>query len=151
MFGSWTTYGGLALAASMLGAGLTFPELPDLLATSGSGSTPPTSAQIKKMASLSEANATLRAGCQRYTYDYRISPPESQWSLETFLVGPKGERLGSDDILSGADPTTGTKTWTICKTNAEAGRFTVKGKFTYNDYPEQYSGWIQPTTFTLTK
>lgn len=139
---------GAVLAAGLVGGGLLpFPLLPG--GNGGSTQAAPSAAQFRSMGSTHEANGTLRRGCHRYRYTYRVSPPSDQWSLETFLVGPHGAGLGSDDVISGADPRSGVKHWRICRSNTRPGRFTIKGKLTYNDYPDTYSGWISPSHFRL--
>lgn len=127
-------------------------SLPGLGSSSGTGTTTtPTAAQWRAMGHFSSRNGTLRSGCHRHYYRYRVTPPSSQWSLETFLYGPKGGRLGSDVILSGADPKAGQKYFTICRSNTQPGTFTIRGKLTYQNYPDQRSGWVTPARFRLTK
>lgn len=136
-------YHGVALVA-LLGA---LSGLPGLGTSGGSGGAPRT--DWRAMGHLWSASGKLRNGCHQHHYNYKISPPSSQWSLETFLIGPAGKRLGSDVVLSGADTKAGTKSFTICKANTRPGSFTIKGKLTYDDYPAQPSGWIRPTHFRL--
>ena len=144
----WTnTYGAVGVIA-LLGSVISLPGPSD---EHGSSWASPSAAQIRKMASTHGTSGRLRHGCKSYRYSYKVSAPSDEWGLETFLIGPKGGRLGSDAILSGGDPRSGTKTWKICRTNTTPGRFTIKGRLTYNRYPEQYTGWIRPSHFTLTK
>lgn len=125
--------------------------LPGLGSLGSSTPAAPTPAQWRAMGHLSSGNAKLRSGCHKHTYHYRITPPSSQWALETFLTDPKGKHLASDVILSGADKKSGTKSFTICKSNTRTGTFTIKGKLTYEVYPDEHSGWITPTHFKLSK
>ena len=122
---------------------------------SSSSSARPTAAQWKTMGSTSSKwKRVLRKGCHNYAYTYTVKPPASagtEWSLETFLTGPHGGRLGSDVILGGADPKHGKKTWRICKSNTVPGTFTIKAKLTYNANPDQYSGWLNASHFRLVK
>lgn len=126
-------------------------------AGSGSSSTSarPTAAQWQQMGSTwSKWKRVLRKGCHHYAYTYTVRPPASagsEWSLETFLIGPRGGHIGSDVILGGADAKHGTKNWRICKSSTVPGRFTVKAKLTYNEDPDQYSGWVATRHFRLTR
>lgn len=138
---------GIYHGVALLGLLAALAGLPGLGATgssSGSGSV-----DWRAMGHMSSPSGKLRAGCHRHTYTYRVTPPSSDWSLETFLIGPAGGHLASDVIVSGADKKSGTKSFTICKSNTKPGRFTIKGKLTYDDYPAEPSGWITPTHFRL--
>jgi len=141
-------YQGVALLG-LLGALAGVPGLGT--PASGTSGSPTSSTDWAAMGHLASASGKLRAGCHRHYYSYRVSPPSPQWSLETFLVGPRGKRLASDVIISGADKKAGSKFFTICKANTRTGRFTIKGKLTYNDYPASPSGWIRPAYFRLTR
>ena len=50
-------------------------------------------------------NATIKRGCRQYEYTYAITPPDGDWALETFLVGPGGKASGSGYFLTGKDAT----------------------------------------------
>lgn len=137
-----TTYAGLALVAMLAG-------VPSLL-TSSSSSQAPTPAQWRAMGRTHAASGRLANGCKYYHYTYRVKPPSGTWwTLETFIVGPNGRRLASDVILSGSDPKSGRRRFQLCRTNTPPGRFKIRGKLTYKDYPDEYSGWIATSHFTL--
>lgn len=127
--------------------------------SSGSGSSSttakPTAAQWRQMGSTSSKwKRVLRAGCHNYTYNFTVKPPASagtEWSLETFLIGPRGGHLASDVILGGADAKHGQKVWRLCKSSTVPGRFTISSKLTYNESPDQFHGWVKPSHFRLTK
>lgn len=138
---------GAVVALGMLGGGLVPPLLPG--ADGGGSGSGPTAAQFQTMGHTHEANGRLRRGCHRYRYTYEVAPPSDEWSLETFLLGPRGKRLASDVIISGADPADGSKRWQICRTNTRAGRFTIRARLNYNDYPDTYSGWLKSSHFRL--
>lgn len=150
MFGVQKT--GVYGAVVVLGlvGGLLDPIIGDSGSSSDSGR--PTAAQWKKMGSThSKWKRVLRKGCHSYRYSYTVKPRTDDWSLETFLIGPRGGRIGSDVILSGADPKSGAKNWRICRSNTVPGKFTIKGKLTYKDYPDEYSGWITTSHFRLVR
>lgn len=144
---------GVALVG-LLGA-LSLPGLPALSTPGGTAPAPspatPTAAQWRAMGHFSTKSGRLPSGCHRHYYRYRVSPPSSEWDLETFLYGPRGGRLGSDVIVSGADGTSGQKFFTICSSNTRPGTFTIRGKLTYETYPNEPSGWVTPRRFQLKK
>lgn len=108
----------------------------------GSSSTAPTAA-ARPAGQLSMGDHVLRKGCAAYSYRYRITVPAgSDWDLETFLTDKHGTSQGSDVILSGADPTSGTKHLTICRPSSPPGRFTLHGTLYTSD-------GVDPTTTTV--
>ena len=123
--------------------------------SSSASSARPSAAQWKDMGSTwSKWKRTLAKGCHNYAYTYTAKPPAAagtQWSLETFLIGPRGGRLGSSVILGGADPKHGHQTWRICKSSTVPGKFTINAKLTYNINPDQYAGWVRTSHFRLVK
>ncbi|SFC69262.1 hypothetical protein SAMN04487968_109197 [Nocardioides terrae] len=120
----------------------------------------PTPAQFAAMGSTSAPPYTLPAGCHWYSYSYRITPPEPEWSLEVLVTDAAGVAQASDVILSGADATSGTKRFQLCASNTAApGVFTIRGHLTYRHYAtmpivdqtQDYSGWIATSHFRVTK
>jgi hypothetical protein len=101
---------------------------------------------------ISAADAKLRKGCRSYAYSYSISPPEGDWGLELFLVGPGKEGLGSAAHLIDHDPLSGGDRFTICRATTTYGRFMIRGKLSVQNGPEEYDeGWIKPAFFKLTR
>ncbi|MDH2416334.1 hypothetical protein [Nocardioides sp. CER19] len=120
----------------------------------------PTAAQFAAMGSTHAPAYRLPPGCHWYTYTYRVSPPEPEWSLEVFITDAAGVAQASDVMLSGADPTQGTKRFQLCASNTAApGRFTIRGKLSYRHYASMpivdqtrdYSGWIASSHFRVSK
>jgi hypothetical protein len=140
----------LALLGGLL-TGSTDP-LGGLLGPLGGGSTAP-AASTQPSGQLSMRNQVLHKGCSPYSYDYSITVPAGdQWDLETFLTDKHGTSQGSDVILSGADPTTGTKHMTICRPSSPAGRFTLHGTlYTSNGVDPTTTTVLAPVTVKLTK
>lgn len=121
-----------------------------LVSNPASASGGPTQSQWRKMGHTHAPSGTLHNGCRYYHYTYRVHPPiGTWWSLETFIVGPHHRRLASDVIISGANPRSGTKKFQLCRVNTGPGRFEIRAKLTYKDYPDEYTGWVTPSYFRL--
>ena len=89
----------------------------------------------------------LRQGCHDYRYQYVVKPPESDWSLETFLIDPRGKEVGAGQMLFNSDPDRGQSHFRICRNTTVPGRFKIKGKLTYGQ--EAHEKWIEPGYFRL--
>lgn len=120
----------------------------------------PTAEEFAGMGRTSAPSYRLPPGCHWYGYSYRVSPPESEWILETYVADAAGVAQASDIIMSGADPTSGTKRFQLCASNTAApGLFTIRGKLSYKhdatmplfDQTRDYSGWIATSYFRVTK
>jgi hypothetical protein len=140
------------LRQTMLGSLATVLLASALLVT---GSTTPARAGVVKhheWGSISAPDAKLRKGCRSYAYSYSLTPPEGDWALELFLVGPGKERLGSNVHLVGQDPLSATSRFTICRATTTYGRFMIRGRLSVQNGPEEYDeGWIKPGFFKLTR
>jgi hypothetical protein len=121
--------------------------------------TEPTPAQFRSMGATSAPAYRLPAGCHWYHYNYRVSPPEQEWTFEVFITDAAGVAQASDVMVSGADATRGTKRFQLCASNTAApGLFTIRGRITYKHYAESifdetvdYSGWVATSHFRVTK
>jgi hypothetical protein len=100
---------------------------------------------------VSARDATIRQGCRTYAYGYALTPPDGDWALETFLVGPRGRRYGSGYFDTGADPLAGDAGWRLCLRSTPAGRYTISAHLTVLNGPDSYDGWLPDTTFRLRK
>jgi hypothetical protein len=96
-------------------------------------------------------NGVLKKGCRTYRYGYDIKPPdEGYWTLETFIIGPKGKRLFSGAFIEGFDETTGTDTYRICRPTTRAGVFKIRAKLTSGgETNETFEVWLPVTKFRL--
>lgn len=95
-------------------------------------------------------DARIKKGCRPYRYDYAITPPEGYWSLETFLIGPRGTEYASGYFLTGEDPLAGPGVFRLCRRALEAGRFTIRARVTVGDDFTGYTeGWLPDSTFRL--
>ena len=91
----------------------------------------------------------LRAGCHDYRYQYKVKSPSEDWSLETFLIGPRGKQLAAGQLLFNSDPERGSSTFRVCRNTTRYGTFKIKGKLTYDQ--ESQEVWIQPGHFAMTR
>lgn len=128
---------GLALIGGLLaggtGGGLDLGGLLGILGGSGTTAAPQ-SQQAEPGGSLHLGNQRLLKGCHHYDYSYAITVPSgSEFDLEVFLTDPRGVSQASDVILSGADPLSGVKQLTLCRSNTTPGRFTLHGTLYTND------------------
>ena len=89
----------------------------------------------------------MRAGCHSYKYQYKVTPPESDWSLETFLIGPHGKELAAGQMLFNSDPDRGSSHFRVCRATTHFGKFKIKGKITYGQESEEH--WVQPGYFRM--
>ncbi|WP_017935028.1 hypothetical protein [Nocardioides sp. Iso805N] len=118
----------------------------------GSGGPVTAQSATPTSASLHAADQKLRKGCKRYSYGYALTVPSDQeYDLEIFVTDPRGVSQGSDVILSGADPETGTKKLTICRSNTVPGTFTLHGTlYTDDGAGPTTTTAVRSDTFTLT-
>jgi len=93
-------------------------------------------------------DGTLGPGRQTHAYRYRVETDESFWSLELFLLDPKGRRIASAQQASGADPASGRDLFRFWSQGTRPGRFTIKAKLSWGDY-DRAERWLEPRTFRL--
>ena len=123
------------------------------------GITPPAGAQTddrphyKPWGSTSAHDQTLRRGCHRYRYHYKIHAPTDYWSAEIFLVNPRGVGLASAAIDTISEPDRGTLFFRICRPSTVYGVHKLRMKITYctdRDCREpSHDGFVRPSTFRL--
>jgi hypothetical protein len=94
------------------------------------------------------ADARILKGCHRYSYSYALTPPDGDWQLETFLVGPHGRQYGSGWFITG-DPLVGRSGWRLCQRVVRPGTYTIRALLTVDDAVATYAGWLPDTTFRL--
>jgi hypothetical protein len=133
----------VALLAVLTLVGLTTVQVP--AATAGDPGTHP------EWGTTSAADRVLRHGCRGYRYTYALTPPDGDWALETFLVGPHGKQLGSGYFMTGADPLSGTGTWRLCHRPARSGTYTIRARLTTENGADHYDGWLPDSSFRLHK
>jgi len=101
--------------------------------------------------STSAPDATLKRSCHQYAYSYAITPPPGDWSLETFLVGPRGKAAGSGYFVTGKDALSGTSTWQLCKRSTKGGIYTIRALLSVQNGSDVVEGWLPDSTFRLRK
>jgi len=102
--------------------------------------------------STAAPDGSLRKGCHDYGYRYEITTPTNDWSLETFLRGPRGEGVASGTFLADSDPRAQQARFRLCRYATRPGRFTIRALVTwYGDLGEEHRVWLEPTRFRLTR
>ena len=96
-------------------------------------------------------NGVLKKRCRNYRYTYEIHPPKGDWALETFLIGPGGDRLSSGAMVIGMDPTKGTDRFRFCRASTRPGVFKIRALLSVQDSSGKnyVSGWLPVTKFRL--
>lgn len=93
----------------------------------------------------------LKAGCRNYGYRYAITPPEGEWGLEVFVVGPGRVHLFSDAFVIGTNPKVMRDKFRICRASTRPGVFKIRALVSVqnksgSDYQQ---GWLPVTKFRL--
>jgi hypothetical protein len=101
--------------------------------------------------STSAENATVRRSCHEYAYSYTITPPDGDWALETFLVGPRGKAAGSGYFVTGKDSLAGTSSWRLCRHTLKGGVYTIRAMLSVQNGSDIVEGWLPDSTFRLRK
>ena len=96
-------------------------------------------------------NGALKFSCRNYPYRYSITPPEGDWALETFLIGPGGVRLGSGAMVIGLDPLNGHDKFRFCRPSTRPGVFKIRARLSVQDKSgkDYVQGWLPVTRFRL--
>lgn len=111
---------------------------------------PPAEGAAPGWGTVSARDGVLKKGCRTHPYRYALTPPEGDWALETFLVGPGGEHLASDQLVVGHDPVAGTKRFRICRATTRPGRFRVRALLHVDNGPdESLETWLPTASFRL--
>ncbi|WP_250054904.1 hypothetical protein [Nocardioides bruguierae] len=93
----------------------------------------------------------LRRGCRAYGYRYALVPPGEEWMLETVLVAPSGERVGSATFVSGVDPTQQRASFRLCRSSVDPGRYRLRALATWRDGWDESEQRLRTTRFRLTR
>jgi hypothetical protein len=99
-------------------------------------------------ASVHSGDGVLQRGCQSHGYRYRVRPGGSDWSLELFLVDPRGKQLATGYEWKGNDPRRGRGRFHFCSQATRPGKFTVRSRLTWDD-GRYHEKWLEPRTFRL--
>jgi len=134
------------LLASLIGVGLlALVPAPATAVTAPSGDVHP------DWGTTSAHDAKLRKGCHGYAYTYALTPPDGDWALETFLVGPRGKQYASGYFVTGDDPLAGPGSFQLCRRSTRGGRYTIRALLSVQNGGDYAEGWLPDTTFRLRK
>jgi hypothetical protein len=134
------------LAALVLGLSLLVPT-----GTAGALAVGPEPAHPEWGSTQVKPTLTIKKGCHRYAYSYAITPPDGDWSLETFLIGPGGKQYGSGFFLRGEDPLNGASAFRLCRRSTKGGTYTIRALLTVQNGADYVEGYLPDTTFRLKK
>lgn len=131
----------LALVSSLLGFGLASPA-------GAAGAKPEVHPEWGKTSTKAHR---LKAGCKNYRYRYAITPPEGEWGLEVFVVGPGGVHLFSDAFVIGMNPKVNSDRFRICRASTRPGIFKIRTLLSVQtESGKNYQqGWLPVTRFRL--
>jgi len=138
---------GRRLAAAILTAGLlTFA--PPASALTDPGQELHSLQHVRATGSVHSGDGRLERGCQTHGYRYRVRPGNSDWSLELFLVGPRGKQVATGYEWKGNDPRRGRGRFHFCSQATRPGKFTVRSRLTWDD-GQYHEKWLEPRTIRL--
>lgn len=103
---------------------------------------------VKATGSVHSRDGAFDRGCQSHGYRYRVRPGGSDWSLELFLIGPRGKQISTGYEFNGHDPNRGRGRFHFCSQSTRPGRFTVRSRLTWDD-GEYHEKWLEPRTIRL--
>jgi hypothetical protein len=111
----------------------------------------PASAWSTDLGHTKSRDRVLEDGCNNYRYKFVVKAPTDDWTLETFLVDPTGERLASGAFASESEPDKGHSRFRICRYTTRPGKFTIKAKLTWYRGYEEHVVRFKPSHFRLTR
>ena len=103
---------------------------------------------VRATGSVHSGDGIFEKGCQSHAYRYRVRPGGSDWSLELFLIGPRGKQVSTGYKFNGHDPNRGRGRFHFCSQSTRPGRFTVRSRLTWDD-GEYHEKWLEPRTIRL--
>jgi hypothetical protein len=132
-------------------AGSLAPALPGPLAPFGGGTSQQQHHRTPaEYGHTSAPDGRLRRGCHDYPYRYVVTPPTSDWTLETFLTDRTGDGVASGAYFSDSDPRQDRVHFRMCRYAVHAGRFTIRAKLHwYSSDGTDHLVWLPPSHFRL--
>jgi hypothetical protein len=103
---------------------------------------------VRATGSVHAGDGIFEKGCQSHRYRYRVRPGGSDWSLELFLIGPRGKQVSTGYEFNGHDPNRGHGRFHFCSQSTRPGRFTVRSRLTWDD-GQYHEKWLEPRTIRL--
>lgn len=117
----------------------------------GGGPVVPTHAGDPDFGRVWAADKVLKKGCHGYRYQYRVKPGGPEWSLETFLVDPRGETIASNAIDNASNDKRGHDRFRFCRYVTKPGKFKIRGKLSI--YETEHTAdkvvWVEPGYFRM--
>ena len=138
---------GRRLAAAVLTAGL-LAATPPASALPDPGDELHSLEHVRATGSVHSSDGTFERGCQSHPYRYRVRPRGSDWSLELFLIGPRGKQVSTGYEWKGSDPKRGSGRFGFCSQATRPGKFRVRSRLTWDDGME-HQKWLEPRTIWL--
>ena len=103
---------------------------------------------VRATGSVHSGDGAFKRGCQSHGYRYRVRPDGSDWSLELFLVDPRGRQIATGYEWKGSDPKRGRGRFEFCSQSTRPGKFTVRSRLTWDD-GKYHEKWLEPRTIWL--
>ncbi len=103
---------------------------------------------VRATGSVHSSDGTFEKGCQSHGYRYRVRGEGSDWSLELFLIDPRGRQTATGYEWKGLDPKRGRGRFEFCAQATRPGKFTVRSRLTWED-GQYHEKWLEPRTIQL--
>src|SRR6476659_61339 len=111
----------------------------------------PASAATSRFGHTGAPDRVLRSGCHDYHHRYVVDAPTHDWVLETSLIDPTGERLGSGAFISDSDPERGQGVFRLCRQSTRPGTFKIRAKLHWYDGYDAHRVYFKKSYFRLTR
>jgi hypothetical protein len=103
---------------------------------------------VRATGSVHSGDGAFEKGCQSHGYRYRVRAEGSDWSLELFLIDPRGKQIATGYEWKGSDPRRGSGRFEFCSQTTRPGRFTVRSRLTWDD-GRYHEKWLEPRKVRL--
>jgi len=103
---------------------------------------------VRATGSVHSSDGVFERGCQSHGYRYRVRAEGSDWSLELFLIDPRGKQIATGYEWKGSDPKRGRGRFEFCAQATRPGKFTVRSRLTWDD-GRYHEKWLEPRTVRL--
>jgi hypothetical protein len=135
-----------AVAVGLAVVALAVPAAADVPAERGL--LDPVNAPLPAEATVWSPDGVFEQGRQEHGFRYRVQTDEPSWSIELFLVDPRGRQIGFSNHRAESDPASGRGTFRFWSQSTVPGKFTIRAKLTWGDY-DRAEKWLAPQTFRL--
>ena len=103
---------------------------------------------VRATGSVHSSDGVFERGCQSHGYRYRVRAEGSDWSLELFLIDPRGKQIATGYEWKGSDPKRGRGRFEFCAQATRPGKFTVRSRLTWDD-GQYHEKRLEPRTIRL--